>query len=382
MDGVCDLIRTAATNNRRLTLCFRGGKLWHDQSIHISDPEPVLDYPPQLSRSLADFIAGNQTPFAFREVKRRERFALAVTLANGLLHFYQGPWCLQSWEPTQIYFYQDSERGSVPEFRRPYLSTICADHEPTVNPLRVNIWKHQYPALLSFGCLLLGMELGRPIDMNNLEDALAEVEEEKDGQLGQSFEDYFKAIEACLGIYTFQPGGSFSDELFIEQVWHKIVCPLETALYSSFPRMVGKLSSPSQPTDIIPRKKLSSLNSRAQGRAKETGVNNVHIPLPAPAPAISLTNSTPEQPISSFKPLLHQNRNGDIIGTVNVCLHDDPSNTTPVSQWEYDQTNPKSKKQANNSQGRRRRFLDPTNGRESSPLCLTTLPRKDQNRHP
>jgi hypothetical protein len=226
------------------------------------------------------------------------------------------------------------------------------------------------------------MELGRPIDMNNLEDAFADVEEEKDGQLGQSFEDYFKAIEACLRIDTFQSGGSFSDELFIEQVWHKVVCPLETALYSSFPDMVGKLSSPSQPTDIIPRQKWFSLNSKDQSRVKETGLNNVHIPLPAPASAISLTNSTPEQPISSFKTLLHQNRNGDIIGAVNVCLHDDPSDITPVRQWEYDRTNPKSKKQANTSQGQRRRFLDSTNARESSPLRLTTLPRKDQNCHP
>lgn len=338
MDGVCDLIRTAAMNNRRLTLCFRDGALWHGQSIRTSDPEPLLEYSPQLSRSLADFITGSQTPFAFREVKRPERFALAVILANALLHFYQGPWCLQSWEPTQICFYQDSERRSVPDFRRPYLSTTC---EPTVNLLEVNSWEHPYPALLSFGCLLLGMELGRPVDTNNLTVAMGDAREKNTVDQARSFDDYFKAIDACLGIYTFEPGGSFSNEAFIEQVWHKVVCPLETVLDSAYPGMLGKLSSPSQLTDVIPPRTLSSLISKAQDHAKETGVNNVHIPLPAPAPApaISLTNSTPEQLISSFKPLRQQNRNGHITGADNVCLHDDGSETT-VSPQEYDPNKP------------------------------------------
>jgi hypothetical protein len=206
--------------------------------------------------------------------------------------------------------------------------------------LEVNIWEHPYPALLSFGCLLLGMELGRPIDMNNLKDALAEVQEEKDGELGRSFEDYFKAINACLNTCTFERGGSFSNEAFIEQVWHNVVYPLETALYSSFPDMVGKLSSPSQLTDILPRRTLSSLNNKSQDHAKEkeAGVNNVHIPLPAsaPTPTVPLTNSTPKQLTSSIEPWLLQNRNRYINGTVDVCLHDDASDIAPVDPQEYD----------------------------------------------
>jgi hypothetical protein len=165
------------------------------------------------------------------------------------------------------------------------------------------------------------MELGQPIDVNNFSNAYATYQEFKDSNLGRSYEPYFDAIGACLHP-TITPHGSFEDEDIIDQVWHKIVNPLKDLLYTAFPKMKGKLSSPSRSTDVLSSDKLLLLDRKAPC-AKGTGVNNFHIPRSATISTSSLTYSPPQQPTPSIQTSILQNRNGYINRTAEVYLHVD-----------------------------------------------------------
>ena len=259
--GICVLLQKAASSNQLLRLRLENGELTYRLAQYGENE--ITERHPEVTQSLAHFLCGDQTPFPFRKVRRAERFALAVVLANALLHLYEGPWCVQYWETTQISFRKGSH-PAVPDFRRPYLLTRC-ESVNSVAP-RAQIFEHPYPSLYAFGCLLLGMELGRPIDPNSLQDVRNAMEEASDtrSDLGESFEQYFEAINACLNIYTFKPGATFQNRQFMDEVYAAVVYPLETVLYKSFPSLLGKITSPAGPLDVLSVQTLRSIPNAVQ----------------------------------------------------------------------------------------------------------------------
>lgn len=282
------MLQTAARNDQCLQLRVRNRELRY--RLTQLDEYDITERTPKVSRTLAHFLRGDQTPFPFHQVRRAERFALAVILANALLHLYEGPWCVQYWKATQICFYKGSH-PAVPDFRRPYLLTRCEFMEPVAsNP---HIFEHPYPSLYSFGCLLLEMELRRSINPDNLQDVREAMDEalNQKAELGKNFEQYFEAINACLDIYRFKRGATFQDRQFMDEVYAAIVYPLETVLYESFPDLLGKLSTPARPLDVLTPQTFHSIQSTAQvvptERTRATGQATTISKIPAILPTSS-----------------------------------------------------------------------------------------------
>ena len=264
VDGICALIQKASRNKRFLRLRLRDSELRYRLAPH--DEYDIAQRTLEASQTLAHFLRGDHTPFSFHQVKRPEKFALAVVLANALLYLHEGPWCVQYWEATQIFFRKGSN-PAVPDFRRPYLLTQCETVESAApNP---QILVHPYPSLWLFGCLLMEMELKRSINSDSFRDVRAAVSEVEDlkAEYGKSFEQYFEAINACLDPNRFKPGSTFQSRDFQDEVYAAIVYPLETVLYEGWPELLGKLSTPADPSEVLKPKMLRSIPSAARAGA-------------------------------------------------------------------------------------------------------------------
>ncbi|PMD49853.1 subtilisin-like protein [Hyaloscypha bicolor E] len=252
VEGICELVDSiSARPSYRLKLLVEEDNLWRLSPIsaieNIQTKQPV---------SLGEFL--NLDSRSFDRAKKRDKFILQVILANGLLHFYKGPWLLKDWNKTHICFYQ-AKSQDLPDLTRPYLSTQCKPLEQGSEEEDVSFRIHPYPGILALGILLLEIELGRPIEdqrpsdsPNNAEGfnvdadrtvAMEMLEECKN----DSSIDFINAVDACLDDKTFIDefgrNASFDDPAFRQQIFEFIVKPLEDALEKVFGISVEKLDA-------------------------------------------------------------------------------------------------------------------------------------------
>jgi hypothetical protein len=252
VEGICELVDSiSARPSYRLKLLVEDDNLWRLSPIsaieNIQTKQPV---------SLGEFLSLDSRPFD--HAKKRDKFILQVILANGLLHFYKGPWLLKDWNKTHICFYQ-AKSQALPDLTRPYLSTQCKPLEQCSEEDDVSFRIHPYPGILALGILLLEIELGRPIEdqrpsdsPNNAEGfnvdadrtvAMEMLEECKN----DSSIDFIHAVDACLDDKTFTDefgrNASFDDPTFRQRIFELIVKPLEDALEKVFGISVEKLDA-------------------------------------------------------------------------------------------------------------------------------------------
>jgi hypothetical protein len=267
VEGVCELIHTAANlTSRRLHLIVDDHTLWHSNASldtdRIQKEDPV---------SLEDAMRLH-SPLSF--AKRRTRSILQVTLANALLQLYEGPWIMKDLSKAHICFYAGKDQGS-PDFTKPYLSTDCKSPECIEQDHEVSRFRiHPYPSILALGILLLELELGVPIEAKRSQDnpnngqrfqnidadrpvaqeMLYDCEEE-------SSEDFIEAVDACLNDKTFTDtfgrNATFNNIEFREQIYARIVKPLEDAFENIYKIPVEMLDTISS---ALPR--TSKLSSR------------------------------------------------------------------------------------------------------------------------
>lgn len=274
VNGVCALMRAAASSNSNviLKIAFRDNQLLYCLSATNLDEHTEPHSEVWLSKPLADYLQGSGTPFTLKDVRRRERLVLAVLLAHSILHFFEGPWYQGKLDPKKIFFTQSRE-GKVPQFRKPYLATECIAPVPV--HLKARPWDHPYPILHSFGILLLGLWKGEMVNVSDLDDAYDSAKDETETEFGDSFDPYFNAMDACLGIVCFAPGGSFNNEEFLDMIWESIICPLEKALYDSFSALRGKLNLPTSMTDVLCPSALKRMTSHTTTSIHtESGADN------------------------------------------------------------------------------------------------------------
>ena len=320
-----------------MQLRLRGSELRYRFAQH--DEYDIAQRTLEASQTLAHFLSGDQTPFSFHQVRRAERFALAVVLANALLYLQEGPWCAQYLEATQIFFHKSSD-PAVPNFRRPYLLTRCETVDSVVPSPQ--IFEHPYPSLFSFGCLLMEMELKRSINSDSRQDVRDAMDEASDlkAEYGKSFEQYFEAIDACLDIFRFKPGATFQSGQFLDEVYAAIVCPLETVLYECFPNMVSNLSTPVGPLDVLSFRTLQSISSTARLVAptqvsaiiQTNTTDNSPAPILTSTAALSLRNS--RYPRHTAPGILSQVSTYD--GPSGVFLHDHVHDSDSVNPEKCD----------------------------------------------
>lgn len=252
VEGICGLVDSiSARPSYRLRLLVEEDEMWRLSPIsaieNIQTKQPV---------SLGEFLNLDSRPFD--HAKKRDKFILQVMLANGLLHFYKGPWLLKVWNKTHICFYQ-AKSQTLPDLTRPYLSTECKPLEQGSEEEDVSFRIHPYPGILALGILLLEIELGRPIEDQRPSDspnntdvfnvdadrtvAMEMLEECKN----DSSIDFINAVDACLDDKTFTDefgrNASFDDPAFRQQIFELIVQPLEDALEKVFGISVEKLDT-------------------------------------------------------------------------------------------------------------------------------------------
>ncbi|CZR60317.1 uncharacterized protein PAC_10213 [Phialocephala subalpina] len=325
VEGICKLVEAvAARTSCQLKLLVEDDELWYlspgSATENIQRKDPVC---------LGDFLK-LESPFPFERAKKRDRCILQVMLANGLLHFYKGPWLLREWNKAHICFYQ-ARSQLIPDLTRPYLSTQCSPLDDSSEEEDSHLRVHPYPGILALGILLLEIELGQPIECDRPDDspnngkifhidadrpvAMEMLEKCRD----DSSIDFINAVEACLDDRTFTGefgrDASFNDLAFRRQIFEVIVKPLEDALQKVFGMSVEKLDA------LAPA--ALSLPDRAGSQRRQLPSHPAQVaPHVKTLPVMEESKSVVVG--QAEKGLSHQ-----------VCLYDDSEESSIVSEKMY-----------------------------------------------
>lgn len=295
--------------NLRLKLILGNDRLWQvtpSPSTHDVEHKDLV--------SLKELIKSR----LLTRVKPRDKYVLEVILANALMQLYEGPCLTGDWDKNYIFFYR-SKNQDVPELSRPYLNTKFETQNPvTHNEEDEQYRMHPYPKILALGILLLEIELGEPLILDqlldNLDAAIPVALKMLEACEGRSLEPFIKAIKACLALKTFDSGSTFGDEKFREEVYKSIILPLETALLVGYGVRVEDIDT------LSLNSKLLSFNpSLAQEhpiRRSSVAAPSSHRPLAArdlPILPSTADSNSPQQP---------QLAESTDVTTTEVCLFD------------------------------------------------------------
>ena len=181
---------------------------------------------------------------------------LAVILAHNLLLLYGSPWVQEPWNAERIFFFPDSNPQNLPDLFRPYVSRSLVTELISSDTGRGDR-RHKHPFILEFARLLLEIEYGETIVATE-EDYDPETHEETpdtpfytvDRMLRKVsddiYQDYIKAIEACLDCDNFLPPDEIpsDDTEFRLALYEHIVAPLESELLKGFNISLDELVGP------------------------------------------------------------------------------------------------------------------------------------------
>ena len=229
-ESFCNLIHQAHGQQSTLQIIFDQNKLWQIKSRKRS-----LALQKQKDVTLKELL---NSPG--RNIRLKEKWILAVTLAHAALHCSDGPWLCEDWSKEHVTFFS-SNSSMEPDLNHPCLKVRFEDDSKDLN----NAWSLFNPrsntALLSLGILLLEIYLndsieskyteedlteGKPNEFTNLTTALRLLRDAE----GDLYEGYREAIQACLNCET----QGIEAEKLRQKVWKEIVWPLEQELEHGF----------------------------------------------------------------------------------------------------------------------------------------------------
>ena len=235
VDSLCSLVKEPSARNMSIGIEFEGGKLWRARprrrSLHVEEPEVRIS----LDRLLRDSAT---------KMSLKQKRILAVVIAHAVLNFCESPWLDESWDKTHISFYGQPTGDGGLDFDRPYLSTNFRDPTQSPKDQAVFLNLHRSPAILALGILLLEIQLCEPIESHWAEEDLVDGQPNSNTNLtaaerlleksvDEIYERYRMAIEACLNcdFALLLEDTSLENETFRQQVYEKIVVPLEEELW-------------------------------------------------------------------------------------------------------------------------------------------------------
>jgi hypothetical protein len=105
---------------------------------------------------------------------RRQRFALALTLASSFLQLAGTPWIKSHWTKSDVVFFQDPEDPTVVVYERPF---VCRDFLPAdtfapvqgpPTPLPARLGDDTIRGFESLGIVLVELCFGTPIELHPL----------------------------------------------------------------------------------------------------------------------------------------------------------------------------------------------------------------------
>lgn len=178
---------------------------------------------------------------AGRKWTLKERRLLAVVIAHAVLHFCEGPWLDKNWDKEHISFFPPSGDDADVDLTRPYLvATFDKEIENSDDDADSVMW-HEHPSILALGVVLLELEMRGSIEERYNEDGLvkgvanAATKLTTAQRLLKEYVDethvkYHTAIEECLECDWIQDEDERDDETFREEVYQRIVAPLEDEL--------------------------------------------------------------------------------------------------------------------------------------------------------
>lgn len=207
-------------------------KLWH-----IKPQAKRLE--PQCNVSLESLLRSST------KWRLKDKRLLAVTLANTVLQFSEGPWLNKKWDKNHISFFETAQ--NLIDFERPYLTTRFQQDTPD-NGKEESAFQsiHPNPSLLALGILLLEIDQGKPMKISPLDLTNGKVRNANteltaamrffNESVDDLYDDYRKAIRACLEptFLHLNQMGSLNTEDVRQSVYECIVAPLEAELYNGF----------------------------------------------------------------------------------------------------------------------------------------------------
>jgi hypothetical protein len=232
LGGLCKLISNE--KYRQVSLGFdydaaAADKLWKAKPRRLS----VI---PETETKLKELLAQ-----ADRKWTLKERRLLAVVIAHAVLHFSEGPWLDEHWDKEHISFFPPAEEGAGVDFARPYLNTMFGKEiKSSVDDNEDVIW-HEHPSILALGVILLELEMRASIEERYTADGLSKGTANAATKLttaqrllqeyvDETHEKYHRAIQECIDCEWIQDGDERDDEAFRDEVYQRIVAPLEDEL--------------------------------------------------------------------------------------------------------------------------------------------------------
>lgn len=166
----------------------------------------------------------------------KDRWTLAVNLAQCLLQLHNGPWLQTLWTSDNIFLLCESpkEGRKLRDVHSLFISSVISEDPPNLpKPTHFD----RYPLLLSFGLFLLELANGEKLPIaktktgeyspyKTLKDNFIEI------NTGSLSDDYKEAIEGCLKFQKFiKDEKEANEEVRIRTtIFKKIVQPLERNL--------------------------------------------------------------------------------------------------------------------------------------------------------
>lgn len=241
VNGLCGVIQGVKAKIRPRMVVY-AKQLWQLQADIEASPlssTQLKDAEFMSLRQLLEPIRGKRYSL-LSSMDPKDRLILSFVLATSLLHFYKGPWLQTSINSDSICFLV-SHRRSTPDITRPYLTTNCSSLTQQVAPRELN-QPHQFPDILSLGIVLLEIERGAHIEIDEVQDQCVVAIEYLDkwkktcrSNSSRSVPDgLYKAIVASIDPREYR--GYVLDKMDVNDldvrkyIFEKILHPLEDAL--------------------------------------------------------------------------------------------------------------------------------------------------------
>jgi hypothetical protein len=209
----------------------------HEESFqydHSEDQEP--NYPNALPVVTVSQLIKCGFLKDLRGFHLKDRWRLALNLAESLLQLHNGPWLQTLWTSENLFFlYENPREGRrLCNIHSPFISCIISDSPPSLpKPSHFD----RYPLLLTFGQFLLELANGEILpatktktgDFSPYKTLMDNFNEINTGSLS---DDYKEAIEGCLKFQKFVKDEKDPDEevRIRTAIFKRIVQPLERNL--------------------------------------------------------------------------------------------------------------------------------------------------------
>lgn len=240
MRNICNVVKEGQKVRRASQLILQEDALYHNKTT--INPDIAHSHP---GFRLDDIMA--KEPLSLKHRK-----TLQVLLAQSVLFF---PWSGQELSKTAIAFHPPTS-GNDPTLDKPF-ATLLPDHDDAVAAIEPvkdeesSFKPYNNETLAALAILLLELEMGKPIEELQTPEDLGDGEVEEDGlddfdlkywttlrvladHQDNMYKGAFEAIDTCLRCDFEDQKTSLDDPEVLQQVYERIVIPLEQELWHGF----------------------------------------------------------------------------------------------------------------------------------------------------